>query len=165
MAGELDHLLETLKRGSAAERSEAAQRLAGLGPEAQPAAVPLVEACGTEDESLREWVTAALEELGPPPEAAVPRLAQLLADENLDTAYWAATLLGRLEEQAAPAVPQLAQALGEHHELAVRERAAWALGKIGSAAAAARHPLEAAAGGSERRLATLAGRALTQLDG
>ncbi len=122
----------------------------------------LVEASGRSDDA-RESVVATLEELGPPPAADGAKLADLLNDPSLDVAYWAATLLGRLEGAAAPAVSSLAQALARHAELAVRQRAAWALGKIGPPAAAARGPLEIAAASQNTRLASLARTALDSL--
>jgi HEAT repeat protein len=135
-----------------------------LGREARAAAVPLVEACETEDDQLREWVAAALEELGPPDVADVANLAALVERSPLDVAYWAATLLGRLEDQAAAAVPNLAWALANHPEMAVRQRAAWALGKIGPAANRARDALTEAAENSNRRLASLARDAMDRLE-
>jgi HEAT repeat protein len=108
-------------------------------------------------------VVAALEGLGPPAARDVEKLAALVDSSSLDAAYWAVTLLGRLEDQAAPAVPKLASALASHPEMPVRERAAWALGKIGPEAAAARDTLSKAAQGTEVRLATLARDALAQL--
>ena len=49
-----------------ASRARAAQRLAQLGRDAQPAALALLNACGDADEAVQEWAAAALEELGPP---------------------------------------------------------------------------------------------------
>jgi hypothetical protein len=56
-------------------------------------------------------------------------------------------------------VPALATCLAAD-DPAVAERAAWALGKVGAAAAAARGPLEQAAGSANPRLARLAREAL-----
>lgn len=163
MTAEFDALAASLKSGSPAERLAAAENLAQLGSEAHAAAVPLVEACETQDDQLREWVAAALEELGPPDPTDVAKLAALLEHSSLDVAYWAATLLGRLEDRAAPAVPNLALALRDHPEMAVRQRAAWALGKTGPAANLARDALTRAAENSNRRLASLARQAIDQL--
>jgi hypothetical protein len=163
MAAELGALILALQTGAPAERVAAAERLAQLGEAAQPAAVALVEACGGEDDALREWVSAALEGLGAPPHEDVAQLGARLSDPNSDAAYWAATLLGRLEDSAAPAVPALAKAVADHPELAARQRSAWALGKIGPAAREARAALEAAAKDADRRLAALAREALNEL--
>jgi HEAT repeat protein len=158
-------LANSLAHGTPEERRAAAESLARLGEEASPAAVSLVQALEIEEDGLRDWLVAALEDLGVPSAADVPALTALLARPAIDTAYWAATLLGRLESQAAPAVPQLAAALDQHAESTVRERAAWALGKIGPEAAGARGTLEKAAQGGNARLARLAGDALSQIGG
>jgi HEAT repeat protein len=162
MTTDLSALVASLQSGNAAQRQTAAEKLSQMGTDVAPAAVALVEACGRNDDA-RESVVAALEELGPPPVADVAKLADLLHDPSLDVAYWAATLLGRLEGAAAPAVSNLAQALAGHAELAVRQRAAWALGKIGPPAAPARAELEIAAASQNVRLASLARAALDSL--
>jgi HEAT repeat protein len=162
---DLSSLANSLTHGSPEERLAAAEALARLGAEASPAAVAIVQALDIEDEGLRDWLVAALEDLGAPAAADASALAAMVQKPTLDSAYWAATLLGRLESQAAPAVPQLAAALDQHPEPAVRERAAWALGKIGPAAASARSSLEAAAKGGNARLARMAGDALSQIGG
>jgi HEAT repeat protein len=149
-----------LQSGDAAARAAAAEVLAHLEEGAQGAAVALVTATADQDESVRQWATAALESLGPPPSDSAAQLGKLLADKRLDVAYWAATLLGRLGADAAAAVPQLTTALQSHGEMAVRERAAWALGQIGSPAAPAMPALESAAGEQQPRLARLAREAI-----
>lgn len=163
MTVDVRNLAALLETGSPAERLDAAEKLAQLESDARDAAVPLVEACQTEDDQLRDWVVAALEALGPPAAGEVAKLASLVEHESLDTAYWACTLLGRLELQAAPAVPALAKTLGNHADLVVRQRAAWALGKIGPAAGAARGDLQQAADAADSRLARLAREALDRL--
>ena len=163
MTANLHALLTALESGSLAVRRDAAEKLAQLESDACGAAVPLVVTCETDDEPLREWATAALESLGPPEESDVAKLAALVGRPSLDVAYWAATLLGRLESKAAPAAPNLVQALITHPEMAVRQRAAWALGKIGPAAGAARDALAQAAQSPDRRLARLAREAIGHL--
>jgi HEAT repeat protein len=161
---EVTQLIAALHSDDPARRQAAAERLAQLGTGAQEAAVALVEACGCDDEPMREWITAALEELGPPRVDDIPLLAELVARPSLDTAYWAATLLGRLEREAAPAVAALAAALSNHAEMAVRQRAAWALAQIGAPSGAARGALQSAAASSNRRLASLARQALSRIE-
>lgn len=158
-------LSNTLVHGSSSDRLAAAEALARLGQEASPAALAIVQALEVEDDGLRDWLVAALEELGPPPPADASALAALVNKPALDSAYWAATLLGRLESQAGVAVSQLGEAVAQHPETTVQERAAWALGKIGPPAAAARGALEAAAQSGNARLARLAGEALSQIGG
>lgn len=158
-------LANSLSRGTPEERLAAAEELARAGEEASPAAVAILQALEVEDDGLRDWLVAALEGLGAPAARDASELAALVNKPSLNAAYWAATLLGRLESQAAPAVPQLAEALDRHTESTVRERAAWALGKIGPAAAGARNSLEAAAKSDNARLARLADESLSQIGG
>ena len=66
MTAELQRLISSLGVADAATRTQAAEELSRLGPEAAPAAVALVRACGDESEEVREYVVAALEEMGPP---------------------------------------------------------------------------------------------------
>jgi HEAT repeat protein len=152
-----------LKSNDAKVRAAAAEQLAQLEDAAQPSAVALVMANADEDEAVRQWATAALESLGPPAAGDIPQLAKLLSDPHLDVAYWAATLLGRLEADGAPSVPGLVGALQSHPEVAVRQRAAWALGQIGAAAKAAEPALVQAANASDPRLSRLAQEALEKM--
>jgi HEAT repeat protein len=163
MAIDVSQLAAALSSRDPAERTRAAEQLARLGPDARPAAVALVSACGDPAEEVCQWSTAALEGLGPPSPQDVETLASLLRSESPDVGYWAATLLGRLEDQGAPAVSRLADGVSGDLSIPVRQRAAWALGKIGPRAAAAIGALEAVAAGEDPRLARLAQRALGQI--
>jgi len=165
MSADVTALIASLRSADPAEQQAAAEQLAQMETEAQPAAVALVEACGANGDGASEWVVSALESLGPPQTSDIPKLSALLKSSAPDVAYWASTLLGRLEDQAAPAVPALIEALAGHGELAVRQRAAWALGQIGSGAHAALEPLQAAAGDADPRLSKLASEAITQIKG
>lgn len=141
-------------------RRKAAEALARLGEAAAPAAAALVRACADADEQVREQAVAALEDLGPPPAESVDQLVVLVADADPLVAYWAITLLGRAGRDAAGAVTALMRCLESPAELSVRQRAAWALGKIGPGAAAARDALGRAARGEDPRLARLAAEAI-----
>jgi HEAT repeat protein len=141
----------------------AAREFSEMGEEACAAAVELAKAAAAENDDVREWSVAALEELGPPEPSALDALVELLNDSHADVAYWAATLLGRLEAEAGPAVDALSAALSADRPSTVRQRAAWALGSIGPAAAAATTALKQAAGDSDPRLARLAQTALEQI--
>jgi HEAT repeat protein len=154
-----------LSSRDASQQAAAAEALAQLGTEARPAAVALVRACGSSNDAVCQWSTAALEELGPPPLGQIHELIELARDPLDDVAYWAITLLGRAGDNAAPAVAALVQILSSSTKLSVRERAAWALGKIGPAAVAARSALREAAAGDEPRLRRLAEKALDALAG
>ncbi len=163
MADDLQKTIDTLTTGSAEQRLAAAERLAQFGPEARPAALVLVDACADPEEQVRHWAASALEDLGPPPDADVPGLAAALGSGNADVAYWAATLLGRLRERAAAAVVPLQTALESSPATTVRQRAAWALGKIGRSARPATGALQQAAAADDPRLSRLARQALSLL--
>ena len=165
---DIQALVASLSSADAAARAEAAESLCRAGVDAVSAAVPLVQAC-RDDEQVREWAVAALEELGPPPPTAIGDLVRLAGDDHALVAYWATTLLGRSGEAAAAATATLAASveagLEGSHDPAVSERAAWALGKIGPAAAAAKPALERAAAASDPRLARLAKEAIAAIGG
>jgi HEAT repeat protein len=164
-ASDANALAAQLGSADPSVRSAAAERLARMGEDAAPAAVALVLACGDADEQVREQAVAALEDLGPPPAQAISQLIGLVAHADPLVAYWATTLLGRAGEDAASAVPALTGCLASPADLSVRQRAAWALGKIGAPAAAAREALGRAANDADPRLARLATEALAAISG
>ena len=108
-------------------------------------------------------MVAALEEMGPPQASDVGELAALVGDPGADVAYWAVTLLGRLEAEAAPAVAALGAAVSDAQEMSVRQRAAWALGKIGPPAVPAIDALRRAESDEDPRLARLARQAIERI--
>ncbi|HEY4234909.1 MAG TPA: HEAT repeat domain-containing protein [Lacipirellulaceae bacterium] len=165
MASTIDATIVQLASKDAAQQASAAEALAQLGPDARPAAAALVRACSTDDDSIREWVTSALESLGPPPAEQLNDLIPLVGNKSLDVAYWAATLLGRLGAAAKPAIPALISALQGSAEKSVRERAAWALGQIGTTASSALPALREAAASREPRLSRLATEAVAAIGG
>lgn len=158
-------LLQRLSTAGADERADAAERLCRAGDAARGAAVDLVRACGDADDRVREWVAAALEELGAPPTDATKNLTELARSTDPLVAYWAVTLLGRTGASAASAATLLAGLVDGAADMAVRQRAAWALGKIGNGAIAARDALTRAAGNADPRLARLAAEALALVAG
>lgn len=162
--GMLADLIANLTSADAEARAAAAEALGQMAADAAPAAVALVEACRDDDDRVREWSVAALEDVGPPAEDAVKPLTLLVGDKNPLAGYWAATLLGRCGEGAASAVGALAKAVDSGADSSVRQRAAWALGQIGPAASAACGVLEKAAGDADERLARLAKAALAGLE-
>lgn len=163
MSQEVQSLLLALAASEVTQRREAAESLARIGPEAVDVAVAIVKACGDDDEQVRNWVVAALEELPAPNASTAKSLENLINDENLDVAFWATTLLGRMEHDAASTVKTLASAVVSYPELVVRQRAAWALGKIGKPAAEAIPQLETALRSDDARLARFAAVALEQI--
>ena len=160
---DLSLLIAALGGKDADSRMVAAERLSQMGENARGAAVFLVKACADEDEEIREFVAAALEQLGPPDPGDGARLARLLGHEHPDVGYWAATLLGRLQAEAAPWVEELRGALETSPHEIVRERAAWALGKIGGRAASASEALERAADDGNERMTHVAEKALRRI--
>ena len=165
MTTDVSQLVSALAGPDPVGRAKAAEQLSRLGPDAQAAAIPLVRACADAAEELRQWATAALEELGPPAVSDLDALASLLDEEHADVGYWAATLLGRLGQEGAPAVGPLVEALSANPAIRVRQRAAWALGKIGPPSQAATGALREAAASADPRLARLAQRAIEQIGG
>jgi len=153
-------LVERLSGPDAEARASAAEALCRAGESASSAATALVAACGDDDDGVREWAAAALEELGPPPSEEIADLIPLAAANHPLVAYWAVTLLGRGGEAASSAISTLEACLAPEKAIEVRQRACWALGKIGPAAASARAALAVAAADSDPRLARLAGEAL-----
>jgi HEAT repeat protein len=162
---ELPSLIMELESPDPGKRAAAAQRLAGLAEDARLASVPLVRAVADQHEQVREWATEALELIGAPPASEVGALTLLLSHGSSDVAYWAATLLGRCGEAAAPAAHDLAAVVGSDRDTAVRQRVAWALGRIGHASQPVLEALARAAASTDRRLARLAQQALDTLDG
>lgn len=152
----MENWVRDLSSADVTVREEAAYELSLSGEEAAIAAVALVDASADDCDEVREFAVAALEELGVPQTGDAVLLAERLTAEHRDTAYWAATLLGRLESDAAIAVDALVVTLTEHSELSVRQRAAWALGKIGPAATAALPALQQAVTEKFPRLTQLA---------
>jgi HEAT repeat protein len=159
----LSSWINALGAADVEQRRQACAALASQQETARSAAISLVNATGDADEQVREWAAAALEKLGIPHESDLAALTDLLKADHPDVGYWSATLLGRLKSVAAPAVEPLAAALADPYPRIVQERAAWALGMLGPAAAPARRALEAAADSSQRRLARLAREALDRI--
>lgn len=162
MPDEIASLIAALQSNDPSRQLFAAEKLAQLGTDAQPAAVALVAACAC-TENVRDWATSALEGLGSPQESDIKPLISFLRHTSQDAAYWAVTLLGRLGGAGAEAVPELTRIIEGRHEPELRRRAAWALGKIGAPAAAARGVLQVAAQSSDPRLAALAREAIAEI--
>ncbi len=164
MSNDIQTLIQQLSAQSPAQHATAAEALARMGRDAQPAALSLVSLLRTADAPTREWCAAALEDIGPPLAAQIPELMKLADDKSLDAAYWAITLLGRAGNDAAPAVSTLIHTVQESQEPVLRERATWALGKLGPVATSAVPALREAAESNEPRLMRLAKQALDAIE-
>ena len=165
MSTDLSQWIADLSHSDAKERQRAAEQRARLGPDAVGAAIPLARGSGDESAEVREWCMAALEELGPPAPDDLPGLVELLKSKQSDVSYWAATLLGRLQGEGAPATEALAGVLSSTRPIAIRHRAAWALGEIGPRAQSAIPVLQEAAQDADPRLARLARQSLERIEG
>lgn len=139
---------DQLKLGDPAARAEAAEQLSRMGAEAQPVIPQLVHGAGDQDEAVREWCIAALEEVGPPAACQIADLTALAQAADATVAYWAITLIGRAGVQGAPALAVLIDRLAEGNDESVRQRAAWALAAVGRDNSRATAALEAAAAGN-----------------
>jgi HEAT repeat protein len=157
-------LIEQLNSDNVDQRRQAAQQATMAAEALRAFAVPLLRAVGDDDEAVSECAVATLEEMGPPDAAAVGELAQMLSHQNADVGYWAATLLGRCGQSAESSVPALTASLSPPAADIVRQRSAWALGKIGPAATVALPALQQAAASDDARLARLAKTALEQIN-
>lgn len=141
-------------------RATAAEELATCGEDIRAAAVSLARCAGEPREEVREWAVSALEEMGPPAADDRTVLCDLLQSPAEDTAYWAATLLGRLGAAGEAAVGTLVSVVDQHPSLTVKQRACWAIGKIGPPTPEARPILERAAKSDDARLKRQAQKAL-----
>lgn len=160
VSNEIDRWKNQLEQNDPTLQAEAAEHLAQAGPAAVNAAVALVRAVGSPNESVCEWATSALEGIECPLDEQLPELVMIAQSSSGDTCYWAITLIGCAESKAASATPQLTTLLLESPELNIQQRAAWALKKIGPGAADASQALQAAAQSDDARLARLATQAL-----
>jgi len=133
-----------------------------VGGHAASELVALCRNASDPDERVREQAVGTIENAGEPDVAACAELVDLIRpDESPDTTYWAVTLLGRIgsscPDEAAVAV---ADALQKTFAIQVRQRAAWALSRIGVRNEQIRERLSEAAGAADSRLARLAAAAL-----
>jgi len=157
-------LIADLRDAKAGKRAAAAQKLMEMGAEARPAVIPLLSLVRDENEEVREYAVAALEEIGAPRAQDMPPLLSMLNDSNAMIGYWAATLIGRMKGAGSTAAENLADTLQRSHHPEVKQRAAWALGQIGSAAGVAMDALQEAARSSDSRLARLASEAIVNVE-
>lgn len=161
--GDLERQRMDLKSPDLSTRATAAEHFSQAGEDAAFAAVELVQACG-DDESVSQFAVAALEDMGPPSSDSKQKLSTLLNSPEAIVGYWAATLIGRLEDSAKDCQDALAAVLVSSEDIAVRERAAWALGKVGADSEPAIAALKEAAKSEAARLQRLATASLEQLN-
>lgn len=119
---------------------------------------------GSRDDSVRAAAAQALESSLQPSPLELPALITLLRDaSDGEISYWAATLVGRLGNNAVEAVPALCECLTCSSFLPARERAVWALKKIGPDACDSISVLHAVSNSAPARLQQLCREAISEI--
>jgi len=156
---------EQLSSSDPPTRHNAAKLLSQNADAAVDVAIELVQFAGDPDRVVAEYCVATLEELGPPAASQLEPLSQLAVSENSDVAYWAVTLIGRAGVAATNQAMLLGDIVIGDAELAVRERAAWALSRIGSAASVAVPQLQSVSEDQPDSLVRAVAKALETIEG
>ncbi len=138
------------------------QRLANQPELAKRELRRLVDLLSTDQESIREWVTEALENCGEPADEDLTWLAQQISQGSSDTAYWCCTLLGRAGQRANSLQESIIRVLSSSTlESHAKARAIWAIGRTGPLQEAVRNALSQFAKTTDSpRLSDLAHQAL-----
>lgn len=122
-------------------RRQAAGALTNIGPDAAPAVADLCRALTDDDPQVQSRSALALGAIGPAAKAAAPHLIRALRSRVVEVRLYAIEALARIESGLDQAVSELARILREDPDVAVRQRAVWALGRVsdleGSGAATA----------------------------
>lgn len=153
-----------LSSDDVAERRRAAELLSQNADVAADVAVELVRGVGDADRQVSEYCVATLEELGEPAPSHLEPLSELAAAGNADVAYWAITLMGRAGVTCAEHSMLLGDIVASDAEPQVRERAAWALARIGPAAVVAVPQLESCKDAEPSSLARAVAKALEAIE-
>ena len=104
--------------------------------------------------------------MGPPAPSTLPVLMNLAGKgHDGETVYWAVTLIGRMGPAAARATACLTATLTHSPYLPARERAAWAIARIGTPAQSALEALRKAVETGPPRLSRLATQAIESIRG
>jgi HEAT repeat protein len=122
--------IQTLHNPDANVRTDAAEALAALGPEAAAAVPALVAALRDEDPNVRLAAASALGAIGMQGEVAIPALIEALRDKTCEL-----EVSRSLSEFGLAAVPGIVQALSQA-EYPEAEAILWVLSWIGPAALA-----------------------------
>lgn len=124
----------------------------------------VIRLAGSRDDFVRAAAAQALESSLRPSPVEIPALIALLSDRSDgEIGYWAATLLGRLGQEAVDAAPALCDCLTSSSFLPARERAVWALKKIGPAASDSIPALRAVSELGPARLQQLCREAISEI--
>lgn len=133
LADRVNRLIKELQAPTAKLRTQAAKDLGDIGPDAQIAAIPLLDVVrSTEVLGFRQAAITALKEIGPPKEEHFNRLLAALEDKKCtEGRRYAALNLGSVsEENRKKAIEALKEALKDE-DSTVRAKAAFALGTYG----------------------------------
>lgn len=168
------HLHDDLSSDDPWRQLAAIQTLCKQDPDRpQPGvALRLVELTGSSNDQVRMYAADALESGVSLASEDVDGVASRLHQDNDgEVSYWAATLLGRqastggLGSHLELVVERLQRCVVDSPYLPARERATWALGRIGPSAAAAMPDLRSIAADGPPRLRRLAMEALEAIRG
>ncbi len=116
----------------------------------------------SEDETEQGCATDLLENCGVPSRSDAPFLCEQMRSRRASRVYWCSTLLGRLGQTVTEPAErgqiqaELCNAINDDSiELSARERAAWAIGELGSVDGNCRAVLELRIGTAPPRLKRL----------
>jgi HEAT repeat protein len=123
-------LIAALKHDEARVRSEAAEDLGQLGPEAKPAVPALRKALDDEEGFVRVFAAEALGPIDPDNKRTLPALLQAAASKQAGVRAAAVAALVAIGPPARRAVPQLVVLLREDGDAYTRAVSAFALGRL-----------------------------------
>lgn len=159
-------LIDVLKTGDSATKTEALYALGAIGQASQEAVVPISNLLGDSDVRVVQAAIYALGKIGPAAKEAIPALVKLnQSDDELLrlTSVWAILKIGPQNEQLKKeAVPILTNALKNNREF-VRVEAATTLGDLGAGASGALAALEQASGDSSPAVRSAAEAAIKKI--
>jgi outer membrane protein assembly factor BamB len=127
--------VKTLSHENPYVRIYAAEALASIGPQAEPATKDLARALGDPIPGVRWAACEALASIGPGAHSAVPQLIEALKDEFLYVRIFAAGALGSIGPKAQMAQDALKAAANDP---TLRNDAEWALNRIAGVTSEAR---------------------------
>lgn len=133
LSSSVSYRVQGLKSKDPVVRIRAAKYLVELGPKAEEAVPPLLEALDDPDEMVGALAAGALAKVGPD---ILPELLRAAKDKRPMVRAWVAYVLGGFEKRSKPAVPTLIE-MTRDEDVRVRRRSVWALGRIGPEARAA----------------------------
>jgi HEAT repeat protein len=161
-AGDVPPLIDALKHKDARLRTQAADDLGMIGPQAKAAVPALAGALTDAEAEVRLAAAASLAKIDPGHQALVPALRKWFMDGEAKERWAAAEVLGQAGPEAAAAVPDLVEALKDK---TLRGAAADALGGIGPKARSAVAALVEVLKDEEPRIRWSAAVALARLGG